>query len=101
MRTDTYTKFMLTIIAFMLTLIACKTIINPEKIASAEGPFAGVQFSGGNEYTFFDAHTGEIWVYDFEIAGPHLLSRVWAKYKLTKLGEPLAVEFNGKYAPKK
>lgn len=101
MKTDTYTKVVPTIIAFMLTLIACKTIINPEKTASAEGPFAGVQFDGSHEYTFFDAHTGEIWVYNFETAGPRLLARLWAKYKLNKLGEPLVVEFHAKYAPNK
>jgi hypothetical protein len=44
MRTDVYTKVVLTIIAMMLTVIACRPLASPESTARAEGPLAGVQF---------------------------------------------------------
>jgi len=91
MRTDTYTKIMLTVIAFMLTLIACKTVISPEQTATAEGPFSGLQFhtSPNNSYTFFDAKTGEIWIYIQHADGR---PAVESKLRLVKLGEPLVWE---------
>lgn len=85
MRTDTYTKVVLTIVASMLALIGCKTVISPGKTASAEGPFAGVQFtsfySGVGVYVFFDPRTGEIWEYH--------RGELVHKYKIGKLGESM------------
>jgi hypothetical protein len=96
MRTDTYTKIMLTIIAFMLTLIACKTVVSPEKNVNAEGPFAGVQFSNWyGQPEFFDTRTGEIWAYVKDGEQWYLA----AKYKIAKPGEPMVVEFD-RYAKK-
>ncbi|HLJ30725.1 MAG TPA: hypothetical protein VKY85_28735 [Candidatus Angelobacter sp.] len=90
MRTDTYTKIVLTIIAVMLTLIACNTVVNPEKTASAEGPFAGVSFTmSSGIWTFFNSKTGEVWVYKDHSPGRVYLD---AKYKLVKLGDPLVWE---------
>ena len=92
MRTDTYIKTVLTVIAFLLLLIACNQYINPESKARAEGPFGGLQFSvGAGEIYLFDTRTGEIWVYSrHPNLGP--LGHVDSKFKLTKPGQPLVVE---------
>lgn len=84
MKLDFYTKAVLTIIAFMLTVIACKTVISPETTASAQGPFTSVQFDASAK-TFFDTRRGEIWIYR-DILEPAL------KFRLTKLGQPLVGE---------
>jgi hypothetical protein len=85
MKTDTYTKAVLTIIALMLTFIACRSVVTPEKTVAADGPFAGVQFSGAPGIYFFDNKTGDIWLYDDLFATkPRVL-----RYKLGKLGDPL------------
>jgi hypothetical protein len=67
MRIDLYTKIVLTVIAVMLTLIACKPLTNPDAAVRAEGPFAGVQFTsrGNEDFTAFDARTGDIWYYQY------------------------------------
>jgi len=91
MRPDFYTKAVLTVIAFMLTLIACRTVVRPETTASAQGPFAGVQLSfNGTTFTAFDSRTGDIWYYEYtdgavlpEYAGFHVVHMG----KLGKLGE--------------
>ena len=44
MRIDMYTKVVLTVIAVMLTFMACKSAVQPLGVA-ADGPLAGVQFS--------------------------------------------------------
>jgi hypothetical protein len=97
MRTDTYTKVMLTIIALMLTLIACKTVVSPDKSASAEGPAAGLQLlTKPGALVFFDNRTSEVWFYydDFSSTEGGKLEGTW---KLTKLGEPLVREnYKGK-----
>jgi len=65
MKPDTYTKAVLTVIAIMLTLIACNRYIDPKTTGLAQGVFAGVQFSGmGTGARFFDTRTGEVWNYD-------------------------------------
>ena len=89
MKSDPYTKAVLTIIAVLLTVIACRTVISPETTASAQGSFAGVQFTstyGTN--TFFDTRTGEVWVYHGNDEAP---GQLIVKFKVTKLGEPLTV----------
>jgi hypothetical protein len=84
MRIDLYTKTVLTIIALMLTAIVCKTFFNPETTASAQGPFAGVQYSRvGAIYSFFDTKTGDIWEYDRS----EQQRRTWHA-KVANLGEP-------------
>ena len=37
MRSDTYTKAVLTVIAIMLSVIACKPLISPDTAAVAQG----------------------------------------------------------------
>lgn len=93
MKTDTYTKVALTIIAFMLTLIACRSVVAPDKTVAADGPFAGVQFSGAPGIYFFDNKTGDIWLYDdlFRINKPRVL-----RYKLAKLGDPLILLYDSR-----
>jgi hypothetical protein len=91
MKPDVYTKAVLTVIALLLAVIAFKPLISPETTASAQGQFAGVQFNGGlasDDIGFFDPRSGEIWGY----SGGEL----WSKRRLTKLGQPLAVEFQHK-----
>jgi hypothetical protein len=93
MKPDLYTKAVLAVIALMLAVIACKPLINPETTASAQGPFAGVQFTSdrGASGAFFDTRTGELWLYDVgyqkEFGG-----KMFRKFRLTKLGQPLTKE---------
>jgi len=56
MKPDFYTKAVLTVIALMLAVIACKPLFSPETIVSAQGSFAGVQFTHnptGSDLYFF------------------------------------------------
>ena len=65
MKPDLYTKVVLTVIAFMPVMIGCHQYIGPTAVAHAEGPFAGVQFSGGTlQFTLFDSRTGDISSYN-------------------------------------
>lgn len=90
MKPDLYTKVVLTVIAIMLSVIACKPLVSPDTSASAQSaPFAGVQYApDGDRPTFFDPRTGEIWKYHSSGSGGELLS----KMKVSRLGEPLVVE---------
>jgi predicted outer membrane protein len=64
MRSDLYTKAVLTVIALLLVAIASDQYIHPTATALAQGAFAGVQFSGnGSTFTLFDSRTGDVWVY--------------------------------------
>jgi hypothetical protein len=71
-------------------VIACKPLISPETTASAQRPFAGVQFSrtSNGDYHFFDSRTGELWLYFYD----HGSYTSNGKYRLTKLGQPLVDE---------
>jgi hypothetical protein len=76
----------------MLTFIACRSVVTPEKTVAADGPFAGVQFSGAPGIYFFDNKTGDIWLYDDLFATkPRVL-----RYKLAKLGDPLIVLYDSR-----
>jgi hypothetical protein len=86
MRIDLYTKAVLTIIAVMLAVIAANQLASP-RVASAQGPFTGVQFDA-KANSFFDSRTGEVWYYD-SVNGTGKLA---FKERLTKLGQPLVVE---------
>jgi hypothetical protein len=86
MRIDLYTKAVLTIIAIALAVIASNQIVSP-RVASAQGTFAGLQFtSGGGWSYFFDSRTGEIWSYSIGDG------KMQAKRRLTKIGQPMVVE---------
>ena len=93
MKPGLYTRIVLTIIALMLTVIACKTVIRPDTTAHAQGPFAGVQFSGPNNDSFFDTRTGDLWEYR-PAEHPSGMGSYPAQWTylgtVTKLGQPLA-----------
>jgi hypothetical protein len=64
MKPDLYTKAILTLIAFMLVMIGFHQYLSPATAVKAEGPFAGVQFTGTtDDFTMFDPRTGDIWSY--------------------------------------
>ena len=90
MRTDIYTKAVLTVIAIMLTVIACKALISPGTTASAQSTaFAGVQFTGDvGHISAFDTRTGEFWGYKEQKLGSMDLVTVG---RITKLGQPQIV----------
>lgn len=84
MRIDLYTKAVLTVIALLLAVVACKDVSQPPGVA-ASGPLAGVQFSATLGGLFaIDTNTGEMWMYGEDNK---------AKYagKITKLGDPIDV----------
>jgi hypothetical protein len=96
MKPDRYTKSVLTVIALMLTVIACKSVVSPEKTAQAQGQYAGIQYAGHGE--FFDTHTGGLWAYtfahdEFSKTDSSKIIRVppkWEYYGIvTELGHPL------------
>jgi hypothetical protein len=89
MRIDLYTKVVLTVIAVMLTFMACKSAVQPIGVA-AEGALAAVQFTGGvGGFWAVDTRGGDVWVY--EDHGNNLTPKYYGK--ITKLG---AVPANSK-----
>ncbi|HEY6392369.1 MAG TPA: hypothetical protein VIX89_13875 [Bryobacteraceae bacterium] len=95
MKSDHYTKAVLTVIALLLTVIAYKAVVQREPALSAQpAPFASVEFTRLNGFfTFFDTRTGEIWDYDtFYIDKKSIYGHAVRKFTLTKLGEPLGFE---------
>jgi hypothetical protein len=96
MKPDLYTKAVLTVIALMLTVIACKTVTGWETTASAQsalGEFAGVQSGASN--TFFDTGTGELFSYGviYDDHGVAHEGQLTQKARLVKLGQPLVIEY--------
>jgi hypothetical protein len=82
MKPDLYTKAVLTVIALMLTVIACNQYVSPAAAVQAQGSaFTGVQYGGQN--TFFDTRTGDLWNYQPTTDGKFY---VQSHAKLTKLG---------------
>jgi hypothetical protein len=80
MRTNLYTKTILTLIALLLAVIALKPITQPQAVM-AQGNFAGIQFSySGGNHAFFNANTGDVWEY-----GDHGTFR--NHYKIRELGK--------------
>jgi hypothetical protein len=73
MRIDTYTKTILTVVAIVLTVIACSSVGNPESVVRADGPLAGIQTMMGTPYnngmTMLDTRTGDYWVLYGSIVG--------------------------------
>ena len=95
MRSDKYSKAVLTVIAVMLSLLACKTLINPDTAASAQPALGGTfSFSGASGVIeFFDSGNGDLWRYSpayNEVAVGHHSSKWQYLGRVTKLGEPLA-----------
>ena len=88
MRTDLYTKMILTVIAIALLTIACNYFVKPVAV-SAQGSLTGVQFFGfGTAIWAVDTHTGDIWAYAFDIdsGNPKPPEHVG---KIVQLGKPL------------
>jgi len=92
MKPDLYTKAVLTVIAVMLTVIACNQYVSPAATASAQSaPLASVQYSGPTGYSFFDTRTGDVWEYTraATVYGTAVPAAQHYVGKLTKLGAPL------------
>lgn len=94
MKPDVYTKTILTIIAMMLTVIACNQYVNPAATVSAQtSQLAGVQFSinrPADTISFFDTRTGELWNYDLRNGNMlGMNGNALGRWKLTALGQPL------------
>jgi hypothetical protein len=89
MKTDTYTKVVLTAIAVLLAVIALKLVASPQITASAQGAFTGVQVSGmGNgNVAVFDSRSGMLYEHNLVADGA-----IMAKYRLVKVGEKLRAE---------
>jgi len=63
MRTDLYTKTILTLIALLLAVIASKPIFQSQAVMAA-GIFDHLQFSySGGNHAFFDTSSGDVWEY--------------------------------------
>lgn len=93
MKSDIYTKAVLTVIAITLTVIACNQYVSPKTIVQAQGSqFAGVQ-AEGNGLSFFDTRTGEVWIYSQYPGVSGKQQPLQSKLRLTKLGQPLLDEY--------
>jgi hypothetical protein len=93
MKPDLYTKAVLTVIAFMLVMIGCRQYVSPVTAVHAEGPFAGVQTTGSLD--FFDTRTGEVYSYSGRTNDGKSVPLL-VKFRVTKLGEPVVVEYEAK-----
>ena len=69
MRTDNYTKTVLTVIAFMLTVIAFSEYLSPQSVAHAGGLFDGWQVSATPNGFLTFSSTGNVEKYELT-AGP-------------------------------
>jgi hypothetical protein len=64
MRIDTYTKTILTFIALLLAVITLQPLFHPHAV-EAQGPLAGVQFSGGfGGIWAVNTKDGRVWFYE-------------------------------------
>lgn len=80
MKFDFYTKFILTIIALVLTLNLTTPLIETAQ-ANNVAKFEHIESFGGGE--FFDKRTGDIWIYSLATGSVDFHSR------LVELGQPL------------
>ena len=91
MKTDTFTKVTLAIIAISLFFIAFKPILHPSPaVASPSYKIDNIQYFGTGMYrnknviVLFDSRTGQVWAYGINVEGePSYLG------KLTELGKPM------------
>jgi hypothetical protein len=86
MRIDLYTKAVLTVIALLLAVITFRPYFtfHPGCCDSCTGVLCRSPVHRLGEPPFFDTRTGELWTYSD--------GKVFFKYRLTKLGEPLVRE---------
>lgn len=86
---NAYTKAVLTVIAVFLGVIALRPFLVPEVTAQAQG--VSVLFSADvPSVSFYEPSSGNVWQYN---ANDGQLMR---NFKLSKLGQPLAVQFSRK-----
>ena len=83
MRIDIYTKVVVTVIAFLLGIIAVRPMVRPGVTAQAQGGFGGLQYSGPTGISFFDSRTGDIWFYESDNGKAYL------HWRMTRPGAPL------------
>jgi len=89
MQTNGYLKAVLTVIAVFLGVIALRPFFAPEVSAQAQG--VSVLFSADvPSVSFYEPSSGSIWQYN---ANDGQLMR---SFKVSKLGQPLAVQFSRK-----
>lgn len=88
MKTDRYTKGILTVIAAGVLTIACNQATSaPGSVAHAAGKFADVQFSGiPGGVVAVDTRTGDIWGY---ASSGSLGDQVSYMGRIDELGKPL------------
>ena len=95
MKTDLYTKAVLTVIAFMLVMIGCHQYVAPATAVKAdkvEGQFANLQFAiASDRYVFFDSRTGDVWEYFTSSSYLGAPGKLWKKANLAQPGQPLVV----------
>jgi hypothetical protein len=65
MKTDLYTKALLTVIAVMLTVMACGRLTKPDLVVSAQAT-SSVLFAVGSQSTYhvYDAKSGYVTVFN-------------------------------------
>jgi hypothetical protein len=85
MRSDLYSRIVLTVIAIALIANALNPYVNPFTTVRAQGTFSGVQFGGASGLSFFDARTGEFWSYAWQRTGLLTLKQAG---KVSRLGQP-------------
>jgi hypothetical protein len=85
MKTDFYTKAVLTVIALVLIGILLKPVLTPSAVEAKDRvKFEHVQSSVGLVISFFDTQTGNLWIYHRE-KGQDKISG----FKLVELGKHL------------
>ena len=87
MKTDFYTKVVLTVIALALVGNLLKPVLTPPTVqAAGEGKFGHLQVLAGlGGLGFFDSKTGDLWEYSGIPGGEMNIKRS----RLVELGQPL------------
>jgi len=90
MKTDLYTKTVLTVIAVALMGIFLKPIVTPSTVqAVGVRKFGHLQSVGAFGTTFFDTTTGGLWFHDIEKMEKGGNLPLFTQYQLVELGKPL------------
>jgi hypothetical protein len=91
MKTDTFTKVTLAVIAVSLFLIAFKPLLHPSPAVASPTykmdyiqSFGTAMYGNKNIIVLFDSRTGQVWAYGINVEGePSYLG------KLIELGKPI------------
>lgn len=89
MKTDRYTKIILTVIAFALVANLLVSVLTPSNVHAGWGAkYEDIEMGGTFGNIFFDKKTGDIWTYEYD---EHLKGdlKLWCHYKLVELGKDL------------